>query len=625
MPAATQRVFPVRDSAEALAVLRDSLRYDDLRALGGKRGLALTWCDPWYPGEAMRTIALTATDDAEAAALSRMTLGGGRPLPWSAMDRNNMGKGLALVCPGPSTGEDLVSLTMRDGQGQADTDSVAAVRAAFRGMARDAVRDADIPDGMRSLLEAAMDFGVALGAFQDVPGLWREAGRRAWDVEELCVTHPMVGVAALRDTGFRGAVRHGATCAEALAETWPGLTRAHMRRLRGGPIPPRQVEEWSSRSMALALCETVPPDWVPEGEAWKAFNIVAATHHGLPAGVRRWGGAGLYASAKGDWHGFLCRLKPGVRKGSWTSDGSWGRALARESGLLGDAPWHAMTTLVQPLLSHEGLRRGLLSPALATCGYAAAAGEVAYGLTYGDKCLPGVFAASRSWHAREQAIQANIAGIGDDVRWPALFEPFAHMGMLAVPICDAVSLREEGAAGLDRQGVPGMDHCVATRLPLLLAGRSHVLSIRRVLPGGGYERLSTFQVRVADDGGLVDEEHQARGNFLPGIDAQVMAFALKEAVEDGRLQFRPEAMARAAESPGKDDVVAALAGYDWRDPAQVAGAILAWEPCLPRWMRGLDPARAYDALVAHGLLPGDWAASVAPCDETDVRLRFDGH
>ena len=633
MSVATTRSSRAKPPGEFLDNLRGSLRYQDLRELGDRRGVALTWRSGWSENLSV-ILAMTADDDAETMAKTRVRRSGGAGGPWRLGNAGDEARGrpwtqfnadraLTMLCPGPEAGDDLISLSLREhaDAGSLPPGALAEARAGFRAMARAFFRSADIPEGMRALLETAMDFGVTEGVHTDIASLWRECGRRPWDVEILGVTHPLVAVAALRDEGFRSVVRHGGTCEEALAMAWSGLTRGHMRRLRGVPVP-KGDQGFMTPAMILGLCEAVPADWLPGNGDWFAFNSVSAIREGLNATVLREGGSRLFASAGGDWDAFRSRLKVGVKKGSWPSEDVWTRAIARDVRSLGDAPWQAATTLVQPLLSHEGVRRGLVSEALAGSGFSLEAFGVAYGLVYGDKSLPGVMEASRDWHKRQAGIQAAIAGIGDDISWPALFEPFSHLGMVAVPITDALALREEGAAGPDRNGVFGMDHCVATRLPLLLAGTSHVVSIRRALPDGGYERLSTLEVSVARREWR-EVEHQARKNFLPGVDAQVMAFNLRDAFVEGRLRVDRECL-RPREGYQIGDVVLRMAGYDWRSARHVEGALRAWDPSLPRWMRGLTPAQAYDALAARGLLGPDWVGSMAVQDENGIRLAFEG-
>jgi len=229
---------------------------------------------------------------------------------------------------------------------------------------------------------------------------------------------------------------------------------------------------------------------------------------------------------------------------------------------------------------------------------------------YAGKSATGVLEARNEWHRRQEAIDAAIFAASSTDLWPALFAPVRHGNVEVRPVTDGLSLREEGSHGPDRNGVAGMGHCVATRRPKLLRGEAHVLSIRRLLPDGGYERLSTAQVEVGPHGGIRLAEHKGPGNAEPPPEANAALQAVLAAAGQGVLKLNPEALERRGDAAGPD-LVSFECQYDWRDPEAIATALRAWEPCLPRWLRGATPAEAFDLLRERGWLD-DLAPDVGP-------------
>lgn len=468
--------------------------------------------------------------------------------------------------------------------------------------ARRAVAAATLPDPMRAAFASCIDKGHPRRfSFRE---LRRKSRSPVWQAVEMAVSQP--GLARLVLSHAPSLMAEADPMA-AVRRHWPGLTEAHFRLLRS-----EEGDLFAQRAGAtlggpvLDLLEACPVDWWPRRDAWVQFfrnaQVLKSIRHACPEqlSMRR-----LASASKGDWAPFESRL---VRAAAVANTGR-----LRDRAFDCRDPVESLTkTVILPLLANFGgddtvahltdfdpVRDldTIVGPAFSAAGL----------LLYGDKTAASILETSREWHVRREAMDSRMRGAGGSVSWPALFQGEFRVGEVGV-VCvgDLEALREEGASGPDRNGVAGLDHCVATRLTSCLSGAAHILSVRSHAADGSWSRLSTCQVSVhADADGLpsVDVvEHRGPENEEPDEAAHEAVARLVDALEEGRLAASAEATTRHRVPSGSG--LALMCGYDWRDPDAIAAAISAWQPFLPRWARDLAPEALYGTLVGGGLLPG---------------------
>ncbi len=163
-----------------------------------------------------------------------------------------------------------------------------------------------------------------------------------------------------------------------------------------------------------------------------------------------------------------------------------------------------------------------------------------------------------------------------------------------MPLTGAGQLEDEGAAGTDRDGMAGLDHCVGGHAGACLSGASRIVSLRATRDGKRV-RLSTAEFRPGRDGpDLVQHRGHANG---PAPD--VAKAALDGYVADlrsGRLSWDPDAWTPV----GGGDPVTLAAGYDWATGDNWEAALQAWSPFIPRHLRHVDAAGLARLATADG-------------------------
>ena len=196
-------------------------------------------------------------------------------------------------------------------------------------------------------------------------------------------------------------------------------------------------------------------------------------------------------------------------------------------------------------------------------------------LLFAGKSIDRVLGLAGVWHDDLDAFDRHLPHAGDDVTWPALFPDF-RAGPDIVLACLVLpsQLRAEGASGRDAAGF-GLAHCVGGYVPDCVAGRSHIVSVRRQTGAGGVERLSTAELALSPSDGIQVVQHKGPRNAPPPYEAETALRHLVEAVRVGAIRLNPEALQRPDPTPGDD-------GIDWSDPAALAASFSAWRPYLPR-------------------------------------------
>ncbi len=326
---------------------------------------------------------------------------------------------------------------------------------------------------------------------------------------------------------------------------------------------------------AASLAALVPNGWRPRTpDTARAFVDASAC-----VALARWacaspGDIPAYLASKGDWAGYPRRL----------SAIGWepGTSAVQVSTLIDDMAKAFAAQVIEPCVA--ATLGDDAPPAILRC-----LGHVALDILASGVTLPGACNLASRWHGLQGRIASDLLRLGGGrhaasrLRWQAGLPDHDEGALRIKVITDALALGEEGSQALDREGVAGLSHCVGIYLDECLSGRSRVLSIRRRLPDGGYERSSTAQVSLQ---GRMPAllQHFGRSNRPPPREAARAMGAYME-----RLQDRSRPATWDEPPPVRPPGRTAVIGYDWRHPGNLAEAIAAWEPLLPRPLRGCAP------------------------------------
>lgn len=596
-PALTPLFVPFRPFGHGWAA------YHDLEPETGRAGLGMTWRAP--DGALRYVLALDRQREGQAVFAGR--LGEGDSVAEAVNECLN-GKSATTV-----TETAALALLLPPEEGFPESLFGAGLPPAGerRAAARRAVRAATLPAGVREAFEALTQRRCPSGL--DLSRLRARSFKALWPAMGLAASNPVLGRMAL-------AARPGLLAEPdpmaAVLGAWPGLTEAHLRRLRGPDAPYATSYTTSMASAFLDLLSGSPVDWWPRKEEWESFGACAQAVRAISSGWPGAPAAGTLASAsKGDWPAFERRLRRAAAVPIDATPRS--HAVAAMAADCADPVRSLANGLLIPLLARrvgEEAADGLQHDGAATNAALSAAGS----LLYADKAAAAVLETSRTWHARREALEAELRSEGGTASWPRLFEGEFRVGPVGIVcISDYETLKEEGSRERDRRGVHGLGHCVASRLEDCLSGAAHVLSVRLHGEDGSVRRLSTCQisahplpneqVRVSLD------EHRAAGNDQPCRQAVEAVEGFARELAAGRVPANPEAFSPQGRT---GHGLALLCGYDWRDDAAARTAYEAWSPFLPRWAQGLDPDELLSALPANGIPslpePEDAPAPFAP-------------
>ncbi len=290
--------------------------------------------------------------------------------------------------------------------------------------------------------------------------------------------------------------------------------------------------------------------------------------------------------------GYLAALaRLGGREGSGEPAGRANAALLDIPDMV--AAFHA--EVVAPARAAAGLPRadapdpeeGVDVFHLASPGYA-----VATRILLGRRDLGGLLQVSGRWRDLRDDIARDVTARMDGLAAKApeicreldLGDGF-HLTSLTTP----GELLAEGATGPDTAGVPGLGNFAGTCAKSVALGYTHVLSLRRRLPDGGYGRLSTAEVHLVEGVDVI--RHHARGDAVPDE-------ALETLLAKG-LGMLPAEGLRAARSYAPPDGA-------WPGPEGLAARQGGWEALRDMWAFAL-PERLVGSgpgdLLAYGLEP----------------------
>ncbi len=338
----------------------------------------------------------------------------------------------------------------------------------------------------------------------------------------------------------------------------------------------------------------LPPNWLPRDEAscedfldCAPLVAMAARWSADPAQVAR------LAASKGRWD-------------------RWSATLARPGGI-------PRTTGATALQAHDVVRafaRQVLQPAAVLSGGADVAPcpmaeHVAARLLFSGRNLRGILEVVDRWHAGQAVVAARLRALpgrrASPSSWPLALPAFAVGDLSVVPIGDGLGLAEEGAEARDREGVPGLSHCVGAYDRSCLDGTSRIASIRRSRPDGGYERLSTVEF-VRTEGTLGVRQHRGLRNAPPPAEAEGLLSAYLGGFADGSLRVATREM-----KPVRGSARMVWSVYDARHAGNWRVAMDAWRDLVPSGLRSCGPDDLLGLMVA--------VAREASLDPEDVLAR----
>ncbi len=358
----------------------------------------------------------------------------------------------------------------------------------------------------------------------------------------------------------------------------------------------------------------LPPERHPRGEAEnEAFEAIAMTSR--PVADLMGGQGHLASAAKEGWVAFGKSLRgrlagapdrDGVPDGEGDSPEGW-NALGRACTDVRDVARAFARQVLAPLLH----ARGAMSEdrLLRLCGGGmadfnendAAVTAVAARLLFAGKSLPAILELSARWHERQRGMDAAVEGLaarfpqppGEIPRpgtWPVPFGTLgAPNGVEIAFLGSQEELSDEGAIGLDRNGLQGLGHCVSGYGSACASGFSAVASLRR-RKGDGFERLSTAEVSVgATEVRVV--QHRGKGNAdVPRAARKALDWLVEEVA--GKRMAPDEAYMKGGwRYAGGKGSLSGRCGYGHLVPGAVEAALGVWSPLLTRPLR--DPVTLY--------------------------------
>ncbi len=165
-------------------------------------------------------------------------------------------------------------------------------------------------------------------------------------------------------------------------------------------------------------------------------------------------------------------------------------------------------------------------------------------LLLGEGTLTSLAETCNRWHTRVSLIEEAVAGMAEGLHdGPPLFADRDLGGGVYLTCLNTLgALADEGSPRDDANGAPGLGHCVASYGLDVISRERCVVGLRRRLPDGGYERLSTAEVRFANwhDEPIKPEVRQHYGQANAPVPAwldEALARGLAEVAEDAQASL----------------------------------------------------------------------------------------
>lgn len=221
---------------------------------------------------------------------------------------------------------------------------------------------------------------------------------------------------------------------------------------------------------------------------------------------------------------------------------------------------------------------------------------------FGEASMAGIFETSVKWHLTRSRIEMQMANISPEFSegrvWgaglPRHEASVAGRHFEIVPLTSQRMLADEGAEGVDTQGMRGLNHCVGGLNYVIdsLGGGCRILSIREIMPDGTRQRLSTAEIRYrppthGDGARYMMVQHRGHANISPEDVANEVLWSYRRGlvgvVGEPKLEVDHKGFAKVDEPLS----VSTIAGYSAADPDHLEAVLRLWEPMLSRPQRGL--------------------------------------
>ncbi len=379
-------------------------------------------------------------------------------------------------------------------------------------------------------------------------------------------------------------------------------TEYHAWRRRGDPstaIDRLLMDDEQGFTKQLGHLARLPPSWAPRAGGWDAFFDA----HAVRAATSHWTSPRLWADllrVGGRWGEWNARLSRMARHGP----GDDPQDVADAVGDAGDIAYALANQVLTPAHALASAGAGAGRPPLRTLH------RTAFSLIFSGSSLPRILEVSRRWHGGLPAIEAALlAHPADDAGWGSGFPDHAEDGLDIRVLLDGRALAEESS----RSG--GLDHCGATYVGECRKGRIRLASVGRIGHDGARERLSTVELVMGDDGSPTVAQHRGRRNGPPPRIAVAFVARYASLLADGTLRIAP---GQLFPMPGaREDA----SGYEFASPGAFEAVTAAWDPLLPRRLRGLDHDGWVDAARTAHVADGKarWSPTpVLPCRRTGM-------
>ena len=355
-----------------------------------------------------------------------------------------------------------------------------------------------------------------------------------------------------------------------------GATSEKVVFAQSAPFPITAPSNIGLGVTAALVLARLPYDWRPKGEdEWKTLlDLARALHRSFSIVAGAVPDAALL-SVKGRWTSFAEQIARQLDCGIDETPQRLSTAL--------DGVRDFVDSFSRQVLQAARLAQG--EPPASVRADAATINKAARALLLGGRSLPRILEESALWHSRLHEMQSLIVSTSMGAvawSWKPCLPDWSDEDYDFVVLKSEAELADEGRKGRNQDGSLGLDHCAVTYGRACMEGRSRIVSLRRRLPGGGFERLSTAQVDLKH---LTVVQHRSAGNLKP---APVCHTAILKYVY-ALGETLPVDLAGAAFTPD-DEQKERLAhtGYDYAFPGAFEASADAWSPFLPRPVRGWD-------------------------------------
>ncbi|WP_456718164.1 MULTISPECIES: hypothetical protein [unclassified Bradyrhizobium] len=353
----------------------------------------------------------------------------------------------------------------------------------------------------------------------------------------------------------------------------------------------------------FAMLRDCPEDWWPADRlawkaAWRIGEAARVLQVSLHLPMRQ-----LVSPSKGRWEGWadaLARVDPLFEPDE--AGGTSGVDLKAGARNVRDFIWAFTAQVYYPLkvLNSDSVSANVRRDFEFT--YLQDREAIARVL-FGEASMAGILENSVKWHLTRAKLEGKLAKVSPQFSKDRVWRAGLPRQEMVVdgrrfeimPLTSQQMLADEGASGVDANGMRGLDHCVGglNYVVASLEGHCRIVSIREIMTDGSRVRRSTaeFRYRAPDingDARYMMLQHRGRANRTPEDAAWDVLWAYQRGLVGVRGQPRLE-VDHAGLKPVEEQLsVSAIAGYDVEKPAHIEAVLRLWEPLLSRPLRGLD-------------------------------------